>query len=431
MKIKNTMVCGMMATALVVGAVGCGQSQSTSGSNASGSDSSKQITLTQWTYYAPAKLAAQAFEKEHPNIHINVKVFPGNDYETKLQTALSTGTDVPDIFDMDMGYIGQFINTPYLANLSSMGANQLVSGQIPYVAAGGKDSQGNVKAITDTSSPGGFWFRKAAAKKWLGTDDPNKVSQMVSSWPKIIQLGEKINKESGGKVHLLDTDGDVMAVEEYHMQHFVQNGKLVIDPGWTNVLDTMREIYQNNVEADLASFSPGWGSALNDHSQNGSAILFAAPSWAGFMINTKNNAANGQYGLAQAPEGYYEGGRYAAIYAKSPNEQAAYEFLKFLASDDWQKQNLSTGNMPANKSVYQKNMNTYTIPFYGDEKVLKPYYNISMNVPAQAPDAYNEDIISMFGKLATTMLSEKKSDQWVFDQLKQQVKQAYPEVQVN
>jgi hypothetical protein len=37
----------------------------------------------------------------------------------------------------------------------------------------------------------------------------------------------------------------------------------------------------------------------------------------------------------------------------------------------------------------------------------------------------------MFGKLAATMLSEKKSDQWVMQQLKQEVKEAYPEVQVN
>ncbi|MCL6442389.1 MAG: ABC transporter substrate-binding protein [Alicyclobacillus sp.] len=387
------------------------------------------VHLTQWTYYGPAQLAATQFEKLHPNIKITVKVFPGDQYETKLQQALSTGTDVPDIFDLDMGYIGKFINTPYVLDLKPLGGNKLVKDMVPYVAAAGEKSNGDVAAVTDTSSPGGFWYNRAAAKKWLGTDDPVKISQMVSTWPKLIALGEKVNRESKGKVHLLDFSGVVQAVEQYHMQPFIQNNKLVIDPRWTQILDIMRTINAKGVDAKLPTFSSGWGNALNDHSANPQAILFGVPSWAGFMIDAKT--ANGKYGVAKAPKGYYEGGRYAAIYAHSPNQQAAYEFLKFLASSRWQVWNLkNTANMPSLQSVFKQNWNTYRYPWFGNQNVLQMYYKIAMDIPAQKQDPYNNDIISMFGNAASTAIAQNKPDSWVIDQIKQQVRAAYPSVQV-
>lgn len=409
--------------------VGCNPRQGNT-NNTGAPKTTQKVNLVQWTYYGPAQLAATQFEKLHPNIHVTVKVFPGSDYETKLQAALSTNTQPPDIFDLDMGYIGKFINTPYVADLSKMGANALTKNMIPYVVAGGKMSNGDIGAVTDTSSPGGFWYNRKAAKKWLGTDDPVKVSNMVNSWSKISALGTRINKASGGKVHLLDFAGDVMAVEQYHMQNFVQNGKLVIDPKWSLALNQMRTLSKNGITAQLPTFGSGWGNALNDHSANPAAILFAVPSWAGFMLNSKT--ANGNYGIASAPQGYYEGGRYAAMYAQSPKKQAAYQFLQYLASDAWQTWNLkNTANMPSLKTVYQKNMNRYTYPWFGNQRILQMYYKISMDVPPQTQDEYNQDIISDMGGIASTMVAQNKTNQWAFQQLKAQVKAAYPNVQVD
>lgn len=420
--------------ALVVGcAAPSNSSNTTATSNNTGAAStstSSKVNLVEWTYYANEKYAVQQFEKIHPNIHITLKVFPGSDYETKLQDALSTGTDVPDIFDLDMGYIGKFINTPYVADLSSMGANSLVKQMIPYVAAAGEKSNGDVAAITDTSSPGGFWYNMAAAKKWLGTNDPNKVATMVNSWSKIESLGKKINTESKGKVHLLDTPGSVFAVEEYHTKNFVQNGKLVIDPKWNTILNTMRTLNQPGLTANLPSMGTGWGNSLNDHSANPDAILFAIPSWAGFMVNSKT--AKNTFGVVPAPEGYYEGGRYASIYSGSKNKQAAYEYLQFLASQQWQKWDLdNTANMPSLKSVYTKYENTYTYPWFGNQKILKMYYEISMDIPAQKQDQYEQGLVSDFLGIANTMVTQKKTNQWAIQQLKAETQSSYPEVQVN
>lgn len=213
------------------------------------------------------------------------------------------------------------------------------------------------------------------------------------------------------------------------MEPFVQNSKLVIDPRWNMALNEMRTLSQGGITAQLPTFGSGWGTALNDHSTNPSAILFAVPSWAGFMINSKT--ANGKYGVASAPDGYYEGGRYAAIYAQSPNKQAAYQFLQYLAGGEWQNWNLkNTANMPALKTVYQQNAKTYKYPWFGKQNILTTYYKISMDIPPQKQDEYNQDIISDMGSIASTMIAQNKSNQWAMQQLKAQVKAAYPNIQV-
>ena len=389
------------------------------------------VHLTYWTYYSPAQLAVTQFEKLHPNIHITVQVFPGNSYETKLQAALASGIDVPSMFDLDMGYIGKFINTPYVTNLSKMGANQLVKNMVPYVAAGGEMRNGNVGAITDTSSPGGFWYNRKAAKKWLGTENPNQVSSMIDTWQKIYTLGKKIDQKSHGTVHLLDAPGSVMAVEEYHTRNFVQNGKLFIGPAWQTILNEMRRLAQPGITANLPAMSASWGTSLNNHSPNPDAILYAIPSWAGFMINSKT--ANGQFGVAEAPAGYYEGGRYGAIYSHDTavQKKAAYQFLQFLASPRWQNWNLyHTANMPSLISVYKQHLSTYKYPWFGGQDVLKMYYKISMDIPAQKQDQYEQDLVSDMGSVAATMIAEKKSNAWAIQKFKAEVQSTYPNVKI-
>ncbi|GGH73376.1 hypothetical protein GCM10007096_00550 [Pullulanibacillus pueri] len=410
---------------ICLGLSGC----SSSGSQSTSSDGSgKKQTLVVWTFFDQVKLLAKQFEKSHPNVDVQVKVFPGDQYKTKLQTALQTKTNVPDVFDLERGYISSFINTPFVADLSDMGGDKLVKDMVPYVADLGKDDDGHVKAVADSSSPIGLWYHRKAAKKWLGTDDPDKISAMINSWDKIITLGKKVYKESNGKVHLLDSTGSIYDMEKYQMQPWVKNNVFQIDSKWNDVLNTMRTVRQENVDAKLAGSSPGWGSALNNYDPAGKAIMFGVPSWATMDVDTKDGKADGQFGVAKAPVGSYDGGTYRAIYANTSKKKLAYEFVQFDASEKWQNYNLkNTGNMPSLLSVYDQNADSYTPPMYGDQKVLNMYKDISEQIPAAPAGKYTADINSTFGGIVTDMLNKGKSNQWAFDQLKEKVKESYPE----
>ncbi|MDN4072990.1 extracellular solute-binding protein [Fictibacillus terranigra] len=418
----------ILSVILMVGVIsGCSSNESTS-SNANKGNKEVEGKLVIWTFFGQVKDMAKEFEKKYPKAKVEVKVFPGDQYKTKLLTALQSGQNVPDIFDLERGYIGQFVNSNFAANLSDMGGEKLVKDYVPYVQELGRDQKGDLKAISDHSSPGGFWYIKSNAKKWLGTDDPEKIGEMVNSWDKIIDLGKKVSKESNGKTHLISSYGDVYNIEAYHMDPWVKDGKLNIDPRWKKAYKTQKEIFNNNVDAKLDFFSAGWGNAIND----GSVVLTAMPAWAGFMVDNKGNKSNGKYGIAKTPTGLYMGGTYRAIYEKSPNKDLANQFIKFIASKEWQEHNLkTTGNMPALETVYKDNLDSYTSPLFGNQNILKPYYDLVKDIPAQKADKYGEEILSLWRKVAGQGIKDNANVDKVISKFKKEVKNAFPELQVD
>ncbi len=122
---------------------GCSSSQpAASGGGKSVSSSSKEITV--WSFTDEAKYAIQKFEEKYPDIKVNLVYIPGNQYETKLRSALQTGAQAPDAFALENGFVRKFIDNPALADLGPY-AKDLISQQYPYVQATEKDSKGNIK----------------------------------------------------------------------------------------------------------------------------------------------------------------------------------------------------------------------------------------------------------------------------------------------
>jgi multiple sugar transport system substrate-binding protein len=402
----------------------CGGGGSGSGSASGGGGGGGKLVL--WTYFDQVKIAAQEFMKKHPGISVDVKVYPGSDYETKMRLALQTDQSAPDLFDLDVDYLGKYVNGPFPENLSAMGAGDLVKDYVPYVSALGKDGKGDVRAVADTSSPGGLWFRRDVAKQYLGTDDPDQVSHMVSSWDGMIRAGRDVLKKSGGQVHILESYSIVVQDSRHQMKPWVVGGKFNVDPAWNQVLDAARTMFQEGIDAKLGAFSPAWGSAWN----NGSVIMFGWPSWASTFIDPTKTGDT--WGIAKGPVSYYEGGRYTAIYSKSGNKQLAYRYIQFLAGRDWQLTNLQkTQNMPGLRTVYQDQGNSYKPSLFAGQPIMKTYQPIAMGVPARPADSLTETIQSLFYPVVSNGFKTGKSNQEIFDGLKQQVRSQLPDVKVD
>ncbi|GAB2566534.1 ABC transporter substrate-binding protein [Gracilibacillus alcaliphilus] len=380
-----------------------------------------------WTFFGDVEKMGAQFEEKYPNVSVNVSVFPGDQYQTKLMNAINSRTDIPDIFDLERGYMGKFINQDFVADLSAMGADELVEDYVPYVKELGVGEDGSVRAISDHSSPGAFWYHRDLAEEYLGTSDPDEVSAMVSTWDDIIELGKQVAADSNGDVQLISHFGDVFNTEKANQELWVQDDTLVIDPEWETVFNNMKQIREEGVDAKLGYFSAGWGDALNE----GGVIMFANPAWAGFMVGNDDGQANGKYGLAQTPSGYYDGGTYRAVYEGSENKDLAYEFIKFIASEEWQQYNLEeTGNMPALTTIYDENGDSFTHEFFGDQKILDTYKEQVMEIPAVKATENNEEISALWYDAAAEAVDNGQDYDTVLSKFKDSVKNGYPNVDV-
>ena len=381
--------------------------------------------LSMWTFFDQVEIAAERFMAANAGVNLAVEVFPGDQYETKMRLALQNDQDAPDVFDTDLGYQGEYINGPFMEDLSAMGAEDVIADYIPYLQAFSKDANGVIRAIIDHSAPGGFWYRRDVAEQYLGTGVYTEVGALVDTWDKVIEVGTEVAAQSNGEVHLLDSYNAVFAVERYNMDPWVVDGRLNIDERWNDALDAMRAIRENNVDAKLDAFSAPWGAAWN----NGTVMMFAWPSWASFLINPEETGNT--WGVAKAPKPYYGGGRFSSIYTRSDSKELGFEYLKFVASPEWQQYNLETTlNMPALRSVYEQNLET-TLPLFGDQPVLATYYEIAQAIPGRQSDEYGEAIGDMFVGAAADMIREGGTNEDCFASLKEQVASAYPDLEVD
>lgn len=434
----------LLALVLVFAITGCGKSTSKdnnqpgqgAGANEPGQnetpgdneDKALEGKLVIWTFFDQVQDMGKQFEAKHPGVTVEVNMFPGDQYQTKLLSAFQSGNDVPDIFDLERGYIGKFIDSQFLADLSAMGIEDDLKEYIPYVRELGRAADGTIRAVSDHSSPGSFWYVRETAKQYLGTDDPSEISAMVDSWDKIIELGKKVYADSNGQVHLMANAGDVFDIAAYNTEPWVKDGKLNIDSKWKDYYEIQQSIRANNVDAKLGFMSAGWGNALNE----GTVVLSAMPAWATFMIDNKEDKAVGKFGVAKTPEGFYVGGTYRGIYEKSPNKELALEFIKYIASPEWQQHNLEkTGNMPGSGEVYKDNMETFKHPFLGDQNPMEIYYDLVNGMPGISPDKYSEEVLSKWRKIAGEGITNKTSYDDVVATLKKEVKSAFPEIQVD
>lgn len=140
----------------------------------------------------------------YPNVTFDfVTIASAEDYLQKLQTALTSGGEVPDILAMEIGMVGKFYEMGICEDISAEPYNIDQELLIPYLAEIGTDNDGTFIGIPNTAGPGGLFYRRDLAKEYLGTDDPDEISAMMPTWQDFIKVGKDVVSKSGGSVSMI------------------------------------------------------------------------------------------------------------------------------------------------------------------------------------------------------------------------------------
>lgn len=383
-------------------------------------DESLTGEFTWWTFFDQAPFIKAQFEKKYPNVKIDLQVFGGDEYQTKLMNSLPNGDF--DLFDLEEGYVYKFIDSPLLANLEELGLKNAMDQYYPWAVAMGRDSSGTLKGVCDNVSPVAFWYTRDAMEKWLGTSDDAEISAMLSSWDAIKEKALEIKEKSEGTVYLWPNLGEMAKVVGYSLTPLARDGKVVIEDGWYQLIDTMREFNDAGIVANLGSWGGEWASAWND----GTLLIRVMPSWDFFTDWGKNT---GNVGVAAPFMASYEGGTYRAIYANSEKKELCAKFIEFLTTEEYQLQNLYTNNqMPANKNIVNVLGPDYTNANFGGQNIMKTYDTICNTIPDIVPDKYTRDLQNKFSNYAQNGVREGLSNEQIVKNFIDVVRDTYPEL---
>ncbi|MDH6551226.1 multiple sugar transport system substrate-binding protein [Streptomyces sp. SAI-133] len=324
--------------------------QSSSGAD---DDASKETTVNFWHAWSAdsevkaVKSLVAGFEKEHPNIHVNVV---GNMTDDKINQALRTGGDkAPDVISsFTTNNVGKFCSSGALVDLNPFFEKSDIDPAKTFPAAMNEYTQfdGDRCAVPLLGDAYGLYYNKTAFEK-AGITSPPKT------WSEFEKDAKKLTIAQGDSYRQLgfmpNYHGWETTTEHYLGQfsptYFDTSGKSTIatDPAVTAAFTVQKKLVDElggyrKLEKYRAGLGDEWGP--KHPFQTGQVAMQLDGEWRlGMALDAKPDF---EIGVAPLPvpddqadqygKGYITG-TIAGIAANSTKQNAAWEFLKYITTD--------------------------------------------------------------------------------------------------
>jgi len=300
------------------------------------SANSKMVTVWCWdpnfNGYAMNQ-AALVYNKSHPDVKIDVVVFPNSDaVMQKVQAALQAGgAGLPDIALVQDFQIEQLVtNYPgVLADLKAAGVDysQFAANKVGPMTEGNK-----IYGIPfDTGSTG--LFLRADYLKAAGLNPAHYQKDLT--WNDVITLGEKVKAKIKKPLIAFDTTDWTflrMMVQSAGGQWFKADGSLDLSsPAIRPAIATVKKMY----DAGVLYPTEGWGNWVSAFNNGDAAGLMSAVWIIGTIKSQPTNAGKWMVvptprlsGVSGARNASNWGGSSWYVFSQAPNKAGAIDFLK-------------------------------------------------------------------------------------------------------
>jgi hypothetical protein len=257
-------------------------------------------------------------------------------YVKKLESNLSSGTYFADIIGAEAGYVNRIKDMPNaIEDISKAPYNSTedLKALVAYAVEIGKDSAGVQRFIPTQATPCGISYKRELAKKYLGTDDPAKVAEMMKL-ENLEATAKKVKEASAGKAKLFPGPGPL--VELYlgsRASAWVKDNTFVYDPKMDECLDMLKKIRDLDQDAKLDDWTDAWKASFKD----AKTISYLCASWGvPWMVGSNINEADkeaGKWAVCDSPVKVSWGGSWLGIPTTAKNKETAYKALKSLLLD--------------------------------------------------------------------------------------------------
>jgi len=318
-------------------------------------------TITVWTWGGIERFAPRvaAFKRLYPDVaaRIDVQVVsPGKQdpqvYQA-LRLALTSGSALPDLVQMDYVGMPEFAESGALTDLATM--MKPYESDLVDTAKQLTTYNGHVVAIP-FQPKGKVWFYRKDLFEQAGVE-PDKVKTFDDYMAAGRRLHEKLPKSYIMNIGdqpdddlywiMLSNWDDVRVAERDGTYQITKN------PHFAQVLDWMKEWRSSGIAFNTDNWSPDWQPAFADGTISGCLIA----NWMTDFLAKFAPQQGGRWGITLWPDferrGSNNGGSIFTIPAGAKNKEAAFEFASKMllepkgALDEWQR----TGNPMSIKSV--------------------------------------------------------------------------------
>lgn len=295
-------------------------------------DTSLSGEITHWVWGDYEVKGASDFNKYYPNIKVNYVFIPQDEYTTKLQTAIASGLDLPDVVNLEMTPRAMFLSFDAWQRLDeppyNLNKDELVPFSVPLVS----NPNGEIVSVQIDNCVGGYVYNRELAKKYLGTDDPAELEKLLPTLDSLLELSKRVSTESNGTDFLYPgvDDAFMAAFGLYTSEALVTDNKLTLDSSFLPAYQFCEQLVKNNAVNKYMQWTPAWNTAFSANNY----LFFPGPSWyISFVVKTNDPDSVGKYGLMTPPGGGFSwGGTSYSIPKNRPDEQKqlAWAYIKWF-----------------------------------------------------------------------------------------------------
>ena len=386
----------------------------------SGSTKSEQpydlIFVTFTKEHAAAYLVAlPAFEKAN-NCRVQIQVVDDRALQSRLQSAMQVGADVPDMVELQDGFMSfytkgrledvQFVDLTDRLKTSGGLYDQLVKNRFSKW-----QSRGRIFALPHDVHPTMLAYRKDIVEK-LGID----VGKLTT-WDEFSRVGRELvakQRAADGTVehYMIDmpTDGtNIMPLLA------LQRGASMFDEAGDCRLDDEAFVdvvcwYVKQIQGkDRIAFPCGYGQNLSKAMIDGLALFYCAPDWRTMQFEFDIPSVKGKMGLMPMPA-WEPGGRRTSTWGatglafprRGRNFELAWKLAMYLYYDPPQlgPRFAQTNILPPLKSAWSQPEFHAVKEFWGCS-LGEAYIALADDVPAAPSNAYHYDGINKLSKAFT------------------------------
>ena len=347
-KLVSVLLCTAMA-ASVLGGCGGSSDKKDSSEKAKVSSDGKVLNIYCWNdefrsrmishYPGYKKVNAKTGKIGNVTVKWNETPSKDNAYQNNLDAALkkqdsASADNKIDLFLVEADYALKYVDSDYTLPVTELGVTEDdMKNQYQYTKDIVTDSKGVQKGISWQGCPGLMFYNRDAAKKVLGTDDPEKVQEAVSDWDKFNETAEKM-KAKGYK--MVSSANDTYRVYSNNVSSkWVEDGKIKIDDNIMKWVDDSKKL----VDAGEADSYDLWGDDWKKgFYPDGKVFCYFGPAW---LINFSMAADekgsigyNGGWGAAEGPQGFFWGGTWICAAEGTDNTDLIKDIMLTMTTDD-------------------------------------------------------------------------------------------------
>lgn len=340
----------------------------------------------------------------------------------KLDSALDSGIngEVPDIYILEPEYLAKYLNSGKALPLSQIWiTDEDAADMFKFTLNDGRDPEGRLCALSVINSPGVFLYRRSAAKKLFGTDDPGEVQKHLSDWDSFLETAE-LAKENG--LYMTVNYQDMFRAYCSSSGFVNANGEVEVPSAAMDWAESARKMYQKGWCRDYTAWSDEWLNSVSDSEIFGwfGANWFAESM---FGLYTSEN----DWAVCEGPQGYCWGGFYAVVNPYTDSPKAAEDMLRRICLEGKINRD-SVTEISGNREVYAE-LQYGSVQQLGGQNPQDVYLNVLDNLQSsRAPGKYDSEIGQIFVHEMSPYITGKKTQEKALNSFRKAVLDKFPEL---